>query len=132
MAPNEWNMQRSKYPQVNIVIPQWWNNHIQGTPPRKKKFATAEKMLLSTHHLLTWLKDDNTYMKATFFPNFKKCFLNEVMLRKLNTRSRNIVKRMIERHTGISFIASVDLHSKTAPQRSINDPSSKTLDSSST
>ena len=41
MAPNEWNMQRSKYPQV--YKPQWWNNHIQGTPPRKKKFATAEK-----------------------------------------------------------------------------------------
>ena len=112
------------------MIPQWWNN--QGTPPKKKKFATAEKMLLSTHHLLAWLKDVNTSMKATFSPNFKKCSLNEVMLQKLNTRSRNIVKQMIERHTGISFIASADLHSKTAPQRSISDPSSKTLDSSST
>ena len=51
----------------------------------------------------------------------------------INKRSRTILKQQeIERHTAISFKASADLHSRTAPQRSIKDPSSKTFDSSST
>ena len=51
----------------------------------------------------------------------------------INKRSRTILKQQeLERHTAISFKASADLQSRTAPHRSIKDPSSRTFDSSST
>ena len=51
----------------------------------------------------------------------------------INKRSRTILEQQeLERHTAISFKASADLQSRTAPHRSIKDPSSRTFDSSST
>lgn len=62
-----------KYAEIKISTSKYRDTSVMeqshsGNTSKEKKFATAEKMLLSTHHLLAWLKDVNTSMKATFFP----------------------------------------------------------------
>ena len=62
-----------KYAEIKISTGKYRDTSVMeqsGNNSKEKKFATAEKMLLSTHHLLAWLKDVNTSMKATFFPQF--------------------------------------------------------------
>lgn len=60
-----------KYAEIKISTGKYCDTSVMeqshsGNTSKGKKFATAEKMLLSTHHLLAWLKDVNTSMKANF------------------------------------------------------------------
>lgn len=64
----EFKISTGKYRDTSVM--EHSQSHSGNTSKEKKIFATAEKMLLSTHHLLAWLKDVNTSMKATFFPQF--------------------------------------------------------------
>lgn len=64
-----------KYAEIKISTGKYRDTSVMeqshsGNTSKEKKFATAEKTLLSTHHPLAWLKDVNTSMKATFFPQF--------------------------------------------------------------
>lgn len=51
-----------KYAEIKISTGKYHDTSVMeqshsGNTSKEKKFATAEKMLLSTHHLLTWLKE---------------------------------------------------------------------------